>query len=130
MTKTIPNTTPEANIEDRAIRSQKARVALRIFLQRCAVRMGVESLVLADGRGQSVVCTDETTDAMQAARHAAGLYHDGELVPDSLDRKQQVWPVSLGVDVGFLLALGEPELSAEDVSETCDGIARILSRHL
>lgn len=128
MTKTT--TTPEETIEDRSIRSEKARVALRIFLQRCAVRMGVESLVLADGRGQSVVCTDETTDAMTAARHAAGFYHDGEPVPDSLDRKQQVWPVSLGVDVGFLLALGEPDLSAEEISETCDGIARILSNHI
>lgn len=114
-------------IEDRNIRDERARVALRIFLQRCAVRMGVETLVLADGRGRSVVCTDETLDAEAAARHVEGLYRDGVPVPDSIDRAQQAWPVELAGDPGFLLALGKPNLSVADIDETRNGIARILT---
>jgi hypothetical protein len=106
-----------------------ARVALRIFLQRCAVRMGAETLVLADGRGRSVVCTDETLDAEAAARHAAALHRDGVPVPDPGDREQQAWPVDLGVDQGFLLVLGQPTVSDEDMADTREGIARILSQH-
>ncbi len=117
---------PTSIIEERTIRSERARVALRIFLQRCAVRMGVESLVLADGQGRSVVCTDETLDAEAAARHAAALYRDGVRVPDSNERAQRAWPVVLGNDDGFLLALGRPTISSEEIAETRDGIARII----
>lgn len=116
-------------IEDRNIRSERARVALRIFLQRCAVRMGVESLVLADGHGRSVVCTDETLDAEAAARSVAALYRDGVPVPDTGERPQQAWPVELGLDEGFLLALGKPAISSDEIAETREGIARILSHH-
>lgn len=116
-------------IEERNIRSERARVALRIFLQRCAVRMGVESLVLADGQGRSVVCTDETLDAEAAARHAAALFTDGVPVPDTSERAQQAWPVLLGTDLGFLLALGKPAISSDEIAETREGIARILSEH-
>ena len=117
---------PTPTIEERNIRSEKARVALRIFLQRCAVRMGVETLVLADGQGRSVVCTDETLDAEAAARHAAALYHDGVAVPDTIERAQQAWPVELGGDEGFLLALGKLANWRDEITETRIGIARIL----
>jgi hypothetical protein len=117
----------KSTIEERNIRDERARVALRIFLQRCAVRMGVETLVLADGRGRSVVCTDETLDAEAAARHAEGLYRDGVPVPDTYDREQQAWPVELGEAPGFLLALGKPAISTAELTETREGIARILS---
>jgi len=115
-------------IEERNIRDERARVALRIFLQRCAVRMGVETLVLADGQGRSVVCTDETLDAEVAARHAQALFRDGVPVPDTMERSQQAWPVALGRDHGFLLALGKPSISADEITETRQGIARILSQ--
>lgn len=117
-----------STIEDRNIRSEKARVALRIFLQRCAVRMGAESLVLADGQGRSVVCTDETLDAAAAARNAALFYHDGVPVPDDCDREQQVWSVEMGADEGYLLALGEFAVSQDEITETRKGIARIFDR--
>jgi hypothetical protein len=122
-----PTPTPTPTIEERSIRSERTRVALRIFLQRCAVRMGVETLVLVDGQGRSVVCTDETLDAEAAARHAAALYRDGVRVPDTSERAQQAWPVELGGDEGFLLALGKPAISSAEMTETREGIARILS---
>lgn len=116
----------QSTIEERNIRSERARVALRIFLQRCAVRMGVESLVLADGRGRSVVCTDETLDAEAAALHAEALYRDGVRVPDCSERAQRAWPVALGNEDGFLLALGRPTISSAEITETREGIARII----
>ena len=119
----------KTTIEDRNIRSERARVALRIFLQRCAVRMGAESLVLADSRGRSVVCTDETLDASAAARNAALLYLEGVPVPDEADREQQVWPLALGNEEGYLLALGEFAVSKEEITETFEGITRILDNH-
>ena len=112
--------------DERTIRSEQARVALRIFLQRCALRLGVETLVLADTDGSTLATTDESVNAVIAARHAAALYNEGVPVPGTVERSQQAWPVQLEAGEGYLVALGTPFITSEEMEETRVGIVRIL----
>jgi len=111
----------------RDLRSEECQVALRIFLQRSCVKMGVDTLVLVDGSGQALAATDETVDADDVARHAAALSQHGTQVPSVAGRPQAAWTVDLGQERGYLVAFGKVAITDSEMDDTRQGILRIIA---
>lgn len=111
----------------RDLRSEECRVALRLFLQRSCVKMGVETLVLVDSDGRALAATDETVDADEVARHAAALSQRGVKIPSVTARPQAAWTVDLGAERGFLAAFGKVAITDNEMNDTRRGILRIIA---
>jgi len=97
-----------ANQDRRGLRSEDRLVALRLFLQRSCVQLGVDALVVADDAGRPFAWSEDGVD------------------PAEPGSRWRSWPLDRNRATGMLFARGMPRCDRVQIQRTTRGVTRIL----